>query len=280
MRPITSTLLLLYNTHKWWTRAHRKASFMYLLYRPSNAIIPTTPESLPVSCQESVSPSSSGSPLNASSESPSRQSTEWNSDETPTGTPSRENSAPNLAPRNTSQSSQGLRTPPLREQRTPRQSEEQNGNQNENARPDRSGVNVSQQRRPARMNRNRNSALLAGERRAEPQPSDLPRGYGKNHSDSKFTGSIVNCRLREIIFNFMSSKRDFFESVIEGWVENEFFKHIWKNRVLRLENTVSSFRWQRIVHCAPLQDNIIFAFCWHEFNFAQNANEYFSPRYT
>lgn len=157
--------------------------------RPTNGIIPTTPEPPPLPSSEPTSPSGSGSPPNIRTESPTRCTPEWNGDGTPSRTPSRDSSTPNT-PRNTPTQQQNRNqqnqhntrnvTPASsRERRPVRASDEQNGNQNGNARPER-GINNAQPRRPNRSNRNRNSALVYNERRYDPpQPPDLPRGYGK-----------------------------------------------------------------------------------------------------
>ncbi|XP_076762806.1 SMAD specific E3 ubiquitin protein ligase isoform X2 [Xylocopa sonorina] len=155
--------------------------------RPTNGIIPTTPEPPPLPSSEPTSPSGSGSPPNVRTESPTRCTPEWNGDGTPSRTPSRDSSAPNT-PRNTPTQQQNRNqqnqhntrniTPASsRERRPARASDEQNGNQNGNARADRS-VNNAQLRRPNRSNRNRNSVMANNERRYDPpQPPDLPRGY-------------------------------------------------------------------------------------------------------
>ncbi|XP_015179970.1 PREDICTED: E3 ubiquitin-protein ligase SMURF1 [Polistes dominula] len=155
--------------------------------RPSNAIIPTTPEPPPLPNSEPTSPSGSGSPPNVRTDSPTvLQSTpEWNGEGTSSRTPSRDSSAQNT-PRNTptqqqnrsQQSQQHIRnTPPssaIRDRRPVRSNDEQDGNQN--SRIERS--NNGQPRRPNRSNRNRNNAVLSAERRNESlQPTDLPRGY-------------------------------------------------------------------------------------------------------
>ncbi|XP_015112357.1 E3 ubiquitin-protein ligase SMURF2 [Diachasma alloeum] len=135
--------------------------------RPTTAIIPTTPEPPALANSAPTSPSSSGSPAGQTDSPPQpRPPDTWN-DGTPTRTPSRENSAQNT-PRNTPTQTQNTRntTPPSARERRPRNPEDQNANQSGN-RPN------SQPRRPSRPNRNRNS----GERRPEPQPTDLPRGY-------------------------------------------------------------------------------------------------------
>ncbi|XP_068965839.1 E3 ubiquitin-protein ligase SMURF2 isoform X1 [Bombus flavifrons] len=155
--------------------------------RPTNGIIPTTPEPPPLPSSEPTSPSGSGSPPNIRTESPTRCTPEWNGDGTPSRTPSRDSSTPNT-PRNTPTQQQSRNqqnqhntrnvTPASsRERRPVRASDEQNGNQNGNTRPER-GINNAQPRRPNRSNRNRNSALVYNERRYDsPQPTDLPRGY-------------------------------------------------------------------------------------------------------
>ncbi|KAF7405811.1 hypothetical protein HZH68_005180 [Vespula germanica] len=157
--------------------------------RPSNAIIPTTPEPPPLPNSEPTSPSGSGSPPNVRTDSPTvlQGTPEWNGEGTSSRTPSRDSSAQNT-PRNTptqqqnrsQQSQQHVRnTPPssaIRDRRPVRSTDEQNGNQNANGRIERS--NNAQPRRPNRSNRNRNNAALSAERRNEPlQPMDLPRGY-------------------------------------------------------------------------------------------------------
>lgn len=155
--------------------------------RPSNAIIPTTPEPTAPPVSEPTSPSGSGTPPTIQSDSPPhRRQDAWNSEGTPSRTPSRESSTQNT-PRNTptqqpNQNQQNQRqTPPPppssnRERRTPRNNDEQNANQTPNGRPER-GSNASQPRRPSRTNRNRNGPMSGGERRNDSQPSDLPRGY-------------------------------------------------------------------------------------------------------
>ncbi|KAK9299882.1 hypothetical protein QLX08_007266 [Tetragonisca angustula] len=155
--------------------------------RPTNGIIPTTPEPPPLPSSEPTSPSGSGSPSNIRTESPTRSTAEWNGDGTPSRTPSRDSSAPNT-PRNTPTQQQNRNqqnqhntrnvTPASsRERRPARASDEQNGNQNGNVRPERS-INNAQLRRPYRSNRNRNSVVVNNERRYDPpQPPDLPRGY-------------------------------------------------------------------------------------------------------
>ncbi|KAG7210586.1 hypothetical protein KM043_012104 [Ampulex compressa] len=156
--------------------------------RPSNAIIPTTPEPPPLPASEPTSPSGSGSPPNVQSESPSRCMPEWNGEGTPSRISSRDSSAQNT-PRNTPTQQQNRNqqnqhnarnvppVPSARERRPVRPNDEQNGNQNVNGRPERNVPN-GQPRRPNRTNRNRNSVMSNTERRYDPpQPPDLPRGY-------------------------------------------------------------------------------------------------------
>ncbi|XP_061938624.1 E3 ubiquitin-protein ligase SMURF1 isoform X3 [Apis cerana] len=156
--------------------------------RPTNGIIPTTPEPPPLPSSEPTSPSGSGSPPNLRTESPTRCAPEWSGDGTPSRTPSRDSSTPNT-PRNTPTQQQNRNTQQnqhntrnvtpasSRERRPIRASDEQNGNQNGNVRSDRS-INNAQPRRPNRSNRNRNSVMINNERRYDPpQPPDLPRGY-------------------------------------------------------------------------------------------------------
>ncbi|KZC13825.1 E3 ubiquitin-protein ligase SMURF2, partial [Dufourea novaeangliae] len=155
--------------------------------RPNNGIIPTTPEPPPLPFSESTSPSGSGSPPNLATESPTRCTPEWNGEGTPSRTPSRDSSASNT-PRTTPTQQQNRNqqnqhntrnaTPASsRERRPVRATDEQNGNQSGNVRPDR-GTNNNQPRRPNRSNRNRNSMTPNNERRYDPpQPPDLPRGY-------------------------------------------------------------------------------------------------------
>ncbi|XP_001606601.2 E3 ubiquitin-protein ligase SMURF2 [Nasonia vitripennis] len=162
--------------------------------RPSNAIIPTTPEPPPAVCPEPTSPSSSaGSPQNPADGSPSgsrrtseqRNNSGGGADAPPpavtngSATPSRENSAQNT-PRSTPTQppNQNARnTPAQTPNRSTRSSARTpNDEQNGNARADR-GINGSQARRPSRPNRNRNSGIMGSERRTETQPLDLPRGY-------------------------------------------------------------------------------------------------------
>ncbi|XP_043794600.1 E3 ubiquitin-protein ligase SMURF2 [Apis laboriosa] len=156
--------------------------------RPTNGIIPTTPEPPPLPSSEPTSPSGSGSPPNLRTESPTRCTPEWNGDGTPSRTPSRDSSTPNT-PRNTPTQQQNRNTQQnqhntrnvtpasSRERRPIRANDEQNGNQNGNVRSDRS-INNAQPRRPNRSNRNRNSVMINNERRYDPpQPPDLPRGY-------------------------------------------------------------------------------------------------------
>ncbi|XP_076648828.1 SMAD specific E3 ubiquitin protein ligase isoform X1 [Halictus rubicundus] len=155
--------------------------------RPNNGIIPTTPEPPPLPFSEFTSPSGSGSPPTLTTESPTRCTPEWNGEGTPSRTPSRDSSTSNT-PRNTPTTQQQNRniqnqhntrnmTPaPSRERRPVRSSDEQNGNQSGNVRPDR-GTNNSQPRRPNRSNRNRNSTPNNEMRYDPPQPPDLPRGY-------------------------------------------------------------------------------------------------------
>ncbi|XP_043469470.1 E3 ubiquitin-protein ligase SMURF1 [Leptopilina heterotoma] len=149
--------------------------------RASNNIIPTTPEPPPVICSDTF-------PGGSASESPSRQSAEWNTERTPNRegtpnrTPSRENSAQNTPTQQQTPSQQNTRnTPPsssVRERRpVPRPNDEQNGNPNGNLRVERPSTNTNQPRRPNRTNRNRNSGFINGERRSDVQPLDLPRGY-------------------------------------------------------------------------------------------------------
>ncbi|XP_043282446.1 E3 ubiquitin-protein ligase Smurf1 isoform X2 [Venturia canescens] len=163
--------------------------------RPTNPIIPTTPEHPAPPISEPTSPSGSGTPPTTRSDSPPHRSQQdsWNIDgtpnRTPSRTPSRESSTHNT-PRNTpTQQHQQIhgnqgKAPPLvgnstatsasnalRERRAARNNDEQNANQTPNGRQ-----NVGQPRRPGRTNRNRNGGL--SERRNEAQqPSDLPRGY-------------------------------------------------------------------------------------------------------
>ncbi|XP_031829010.1 SMAD specific E3 ubiquitin protein ligase [Nomia melanderi] len=155
--------------------------------RPNNGIIPTTPEPPPLPFSEFTSPSGSGSPPNLPTESPTRCTPEWNGEGTPSRTPSRDSSTSNT-PRNTPTQQQNRNmqnqhntrnmTPASSRERRPiRTSDEQNGNQSGNIRPER-GTNNSQPRRPNRSNRNRNSITANNEMRYDPpQPPDLPRGY-------------------------------------------------------------------------------------------------------
>ncbi|KAJ8678583.1 hypothetical protein QAD02_014370 [Eretmocerus hayati] len=138
--------------------------------RPSNTIIPTTPES-PTPCLEASSPSGSGAGSpgvaalpNAEAASPTwptssasgsaAVATENGRAPSPNGTPNRNNSAS---------------TTPSRPTRPPRASPNDEQNGNAAAR----NSNPNQTRRPSRPNRNRNS----GATRTEAQPLDLPRGY-------------------------------------------------------------------------------------------------------
>ncbi|XP_012271546.1 E3 ubiquitin-protein ligase SMURF2 [Orussus abietinus] len=175
--------------------------------RPSNAIIPTTPEPPPAPSSEPASPSSPGvsSPSsNVRNDSPLRATPDRNGESTPSRTPSRDssvqetprstptqqqnqNSTPTQGQQSQANQQNARNTPPpsaVRERRTPRSPEEQNGNQNasqnananQNSRPDRAS-NGNQIRRPSRPGRNRSGPPASGERRSDVQPPDLPRGY-------------------------------------------------------------------------------------------------------
>lgn len=149
-------------------------------------MIPTTPEPPPALPSEPTSPSGSGSPQNARSQSPVSRAQEWNGEGAQNRTPDRDNLAHGTPTQtqNNNQNHNQRNTPATnstRERRTPRRDEEQNGNRLPNG---------SQARRANRTNRNRNS-IMPSERRNDNQPSDLPRGYGKYKQKKSRSSSKV-----------------------------------------------------------------------------------------